>query len=92
MIQQKPKRVVVAIMLGAVLGIGAVELLIAMHPFGYAISVLVAIVLFGAIIILLRHIVAKRFRPSEFQKTIDEVTDEVLKSRDDPNEPARFVP
>jgi membrane protein implicated in regulation of membrane protease activity len=92
LIAEKPK-VVAAMMLAVILGVGTAEILIFKHPFGYIISVTLAVLIAGLVLVTLRRIVKKRFRDSaEYHKAMDELTDHILKATDDPNEPARFVP
>jgi membrane protein implicated in regulation of membrane protease activity len=92
LIAEKSK-LVAAMMLAVILGVGAAEILIFKHPFGYIISITVAVILAGLVVVALRRIVKRRFHDSaEYHKAMDELTDHILKATDDPNEPARFVP
>jgi len=88
----RPKRLVICIMAATVLGVGAGEMLIFLHPFGWGISAVFGIGLIVAVIVALRHVVQKQLGRNEYQTNATEVVDEMLKATDDPNEPARWVP
>jgi hypothetical protein len=65
--------------------------LIFMHPLGYPLSIGL-----GALIIVVLGLVLSRmgktFRSPEVEKQLAELPDHILKAKDDPNEPARWVP
>jgi hypothetical protein len=65
--------------------------LIFVHPFGYPVSIGVAVVLLMALAVLLNRM-GKPFRNPEAEKLLTELPDEHLKATDEPHEPARWVP
>lgn len=71
---------------------GGAIVLIWLHPFGYAVSIPIAVAGFVATAVLVSRRATKLRSNSEVQKKLTELSDRLSKPTDDPNELARWVP